>query len=106
MSYTGKYWRENPDAPFAVLLDTVEAYCHPEAYDEAYDDLISRARNPQEDDLIQRFKEQLRVALLDPSTLPENSLFRAVQYDDGSDEMFLRRLWRDLYPEEPVPSRS
>jgi hypothetical protein len=103
--FTGKYWRNNPDAPFSVLLDTVEAHCHPETYDEAYDDLISRARNPEGDVAIQRFKEQLSAALTDVHAVPEDALFNAAQYDDGSDEAFLRRLWRDLYPDEPVPER-
>jgi hypothetical protein len=34
--------------------------------------------------------------------LPEYALFTAAQYDDGSDEAFLRRLWRQLYGDEPV----
>jgi hypothetical protein len=101
----GKHWRDNPDAPFAALLDTVEAYCHPEAYDEAYDDLSARA-NRGRDSVIQKFKDQLRAALLDPEALPKGALYKAAQYDDGSDMAFLRRLWQDLYPDEPVPGRS
>lgn len=100
--FSGKYWRDNPDTPFGVLLDTVEAYCHPEAYDEAYDDLICRVR--EDDEGVRRFKEQLGAALRDPAALPEDALFTAAQYGDGSDEAFLRRLWRDLYPDEPIPA--
>ena len=44
---------------------------------------------------------ELREALADPSRLPDNELFKAVQYDDGSNEAFLRRLWRDLYGDQP-----
>jgi hypothetical protein len=48
------------------------------------------------------FKAELRQALADPSQLPDDELSYAVQYDDGSPEKFLRRLWRDLYGDEPV----
>jgi len=42
------------------------------------------------------FKAELRRALADPSQLPGNELSAAVEFDDGSDEKFLRRLWHDL----------
>ena len=35
--------------------------------------------------------------LADPGQLPDNELFKAVQFSDGSNEAFLRRLWHDLY---------
>lgn len=89
-----------------MLLDTVEAYCHPEAYDEAYDDLISRAQDPDGDDAIKPFKEQLRIALMDPTALAEDALFEAAQYSEGSDTAFLRKLWSDLYPDEPAPDQT
>jgi hypothetical protein len=47
------------------------------------------------------FREELREALADPSRLPDDELSRAAQYDDGSSQAFLRRLWRDLYGDEP-----
>jgi hypothetical protein len=34
--------------------------------------------------------------------LPGDELFKAVDWGDGSDEMFLRRLWDDLYGGEPA----
>jgi hypothetical protein len=49
------------------------------------------------------FKADLRQALRDPGLLPGDELFEAVEYADGSDEAFLRRLWRDLYGDEPLP---
>ena len=48
------------------------------------------------------FKAELREALADPGALPDDELFKAVDYADGSDERFLRRVWRDLYGDEPV----
>jgi hypothetical protein len=48
------------------------------------------------------FRTELREALADPGQLPDNELFKAVQFSDGSNEAFLRRLWRDLYGGEPA----
>jgi hypothetical protein len=95
-----KYWRKNPDAPFAALLSIVNTHCHPEAYDDAYEDLVESAHDPDADERLARFKEQLRQALRDPSQVPAGALWTAAKYDDGSDEKFLRRLWRDLYGDE------
>ena len=102
MSNQPEWWRNNPEAPFATLLNGVEAHCHPEAYDEAYDELIERARNSKGDDLMRRFKDELRAAIADPAQIPGDALFEAAGFSDGSDEKFLRRLWRDLYGDEPL----
>jgi hypothetical protein len=92
------YWAKNPHGPFATLIAVAATFCHPEAYDGAYTDLIDRARSPEPDDAeIRVFKDELQEALADPSRLPDDELFKAVDYGDGSDERFLRRLWRDLY---------
>jgi hypothetical protein len=53
------------------------------------------------DDEIRVFRTELREALADPGQLPDNELFKAVQFSDGSNEAFLRRLWHDLYGDEP-----
>ena len=97
------YWAKHPHGPFATLIAVAATYCHPEAYDGAYADLIDRARSPEPDDEeIRVFKTELREALSDPGRLPDDELFKAVDYGDGSDERFLRRVWRDLYGDEPV----
>jgi hypothetical protein len=98
------YWERHPDGPFATLIAVAATYCHPEAYAEAYDDLISRARSPQaDDDEIRIFTAELKDALTNPGQLPGDELYHAAEYDDGSDEAFLRHLWRDMFPGEPVP---
>ena len=51
---------------------------------------------------IRVFREELREALSDPARLPDNELFKAVDFGDGSDQAFLRRLWHDLYSNEPT----
>jgi hypothetical protein len=67
--------------------------CGPDAYDGAYDDLINRARAPEPDDEeIGALKAELQQALADPSQLPGDELPHAVEYGDGTDEAFLRRL--------------
>lgn len=99
-----RYWQNNPDAPFALLLEVVETYCHPEAYDEAYDDLKETVNLPERDPDFDRFKQQLAEAIRNPGQIPNDALYEAAQYDDGSDAKFLARLWRDLYPDESLPS--
>jgi hypothetical protein len=97
------YWAKNPQGPFATLIALTAAYCHPEAYDDAYADLTARARSAAPDDeQIRVFKAELREALADPSRLPDDELFKAVEFDDGSNQAFLRRLWHDLYGDEPA----
>lgn len=97
------FWETDPDAPFATLLSVVAGCCHPEAWEDAYEDLQRIARDHADTDEMVRFKQELRQAIRDPSQVPDGALYRAAQYADGSDEKFLARLWRDLYPEEPLP---
>lgn len=100
---TGFYWERHPDRPFATLIGVSATYCSPDADTNDYERL-KRLANRQDDRKMQVFKAELAQALADPSQLPEGELDDAVEYDDGSDEKFLRRLWRDLYGDEPVPS--
>jgi hypothetical protein len=86
-----------------TLISVAATYCSPDAYNDAHEDLVSRARSPRpDDDEIRKFKSELGQALADPSQLPDGELDDAVEYNDGSDEEFLRRLWRDLYGDEPI----
>jgi hypothetical protein len=99
------FWRKNPDAPFVTLIGIAGTYCHPEADEDAYDDLKLLAGRGDREDMI-LFKDDLRSAIMSPGDVPEEELYREVQYGDGSLEKFLHRLWRDLYPDEPMPGRS
>ena len=97
----GFYWERHPDGPFATLIAVAATYCSPEAYNGAYDDLISRARVPEPgDEEIRVFKAELQQALTDPGQLPGDELFDAVDYGDGSDAAFLHRLWHDLHGDQ------
>lgn len=101
MTYIHPYWRNDPGAPFATLLQLVDTYCHPEAAPGSYEELRQLARDPHDEEM-RVFKEQLRQALFDPGEIPEGALWTAAEFGDGSDEAFLMRLWRDLYADEPV----
>lgn len=96
------YWRDNPGAEWTTLLRTVETYCHPEAAEDAYESLQRLAKRT---DLpkMRLFKEELVAAIRDPGRLPDDELFEAAAFSDGTDAAFLARLWRDLYPEEALP---
>ena len=99
---SGFYWERHPAGAFATLIAVAATYCGPAADDGAYEDLMSRARAPDPGDAeIRAFTAELQQALADPGQLPGDELFVAVDYGDGSDEAFLRRLWRDLYGGQP-----
>ena len=93
------YWKRHPDGPFATLIRIATTYLHPEA-----DDLesLQRLAERKNDTEMRAFKAELRKALKDPGQLPDDELSKHVRYEEGSSEAFLRRLWRDLYGEEPV----
>ena len=93
------WWLEDKTVPFATLLTIIEGSCHPESYEHAFDDLIKAARKPDEE--MHRFKDELRAAIADPTQIPAHALFEAAG-GFASDEEFLRRLWHDLYGDEPV----
>jgi hypothetical protein len=91
------YWERHPDGPFATLIAVAANYLDPENYD--FDSLKILAKREGEPRM-QIFKSELREALRDPGQLPGDELSRSVQYEDGSPEAFLSRLWHDLYGDE------
>jgi hypothetical protein len=93
------YWERHPDGPFATLIAVATTYLDPENYDL---DSLKRLAKRDDDEKMRVFKSELREALRDPSQLPDNELSESVEYVDGSDEAFLRRLWHDLYDDEPL----
>ena len=102
VTYGNLWWLKDKEAPFATLLSVIQASCHPEVYYDNYQDLVDAARDPQPGDRMRRFKEELRAAMADPSQIPTGALSQAAQYDEGSDDKFLHRLWHDLYGDEPA----
>lgn len=100
------HWQEHPDAPFATLLGVAATYCHPEAWEGAYGQLQRLARDRPDDPEMVRFKAELSAAIAAPSQAPHADLSDAAEYDDGCADAFLARVWRDLYPGEPLPIRE
>lgn len=90
------------ESPRDTFLRMVETYVHPEADEDAYDDLISRAHEPEPDDReIIVFREELeRLLRGDYTDLPAQQLWALTWYDETNDLEFLQRLWRDLYGDE------
>jgi len=91
------YWERHPDGPFATLIAVATSYLHPEIDDI---DSLKRFAKSEGNQETRVFKSELREALRNPSSLPAGELFKSVQYDEGSDEAFLRQLWHDLYGDE------
>jgi hypothetical protein len=63
---------------------------------------LKKLAKREDDQEMRVFKAELRQAIRNPYLLPGDELSESVEYDDGSDEAFLRRLWRHLYGDEPV----
>ena len=98
---TGFYWERHPGGPFATLIAVATTYCSPDADAEDYDRL-KRLAGREDDQRMRVFKQELRQALADPGQLPEGELDDAVEFTDEDEVAFLRRLWRDLYGDEPT----
>jgi hypothetical protein len=95
----GFYWKRHPDGPFATLIRISTTYLHPEADDLESLQRLAKSGNNGE---MRAFKAELREAIKDPNQVPAEELWQHVEYEDGSPDAFLRRLWRDLYGDEPV----
>lgn len=100
--YPNHSWRRDPNSPFAYFLGIIDTYLHPESgYD--VDDLAAWLRRAKPPEKAARFKDDFRQLLSgELDKLPKGALGTASAYEDGSDEAFLRRLWHELYGDEPV----
>ncbi|PRY00636.1 hypothetical protein [Allonocardiopsis opalescens] len=106
----GPFWRKNKDASFAVLLSVVESYYHPETPPDGgakLHRLVHRVGHEHVSSQVHdipKFLDQLRAAIADPSQIPGDALDDAADFEDGSDEAFLARVWHDIYPGRPLPT--
>src|ERR1700728_3964069 len=91
------YWQRHPNGPFATLIEIATTYLDPENY---HPEALKSLARQEGDEEMRVLKSQLREAVKDPSQLPDDELFDSVEYSDGSDEAFLRRLWHELYGDE------
>ena len=92
------YWERHPEGPFVTLIAVAATYLHPENYELDFSERLARREGDEE---MRVFKSELREALRDPGQLPGDELSESVEYDNGSDEAFLRWLWCELYGDEP-----
>jgi hypothetical protein len=98
-----RYWLKDKSVPFAILLNMLQKYYHPEVDD--FEELVDRARQFDADDgEMATFKEEL-VKLLEGNRegLHPQALGHAAGYDQRNDDEFLVWLWHELYPAEPLP---
>ena len=100
---------ENRDAPFATLIQYAATFFHPERTPRLVDSLRTAVHRPIEDQNVdaRTFVEELRRALSgDTEGLPEDALWEVTHYGDEDDQAFLRRVWEEIFPEEPLPTRQ
>ncbi|WP_344237370.1 hypothetical protein [Kribbella hippodromi] len=96
-------------APFATLLNMLDAYYHPEIRNDNYDALVRRSQRDRPDDTkMATFKAELTQVLQGHREgLPDDAIDVATAYDDwDSDDEFLAWLWHELYPDEAVPGQQ
>jgi len=89
------------EASYSTVVRLVRAHCHPDVPATAYPVLVLRActRDPQMARLQTELRHLLGGGLAD---LPRGVLYAAAGYPEDDDESFLRRLWDDLYGNQPV----
>ena len=100
--YPNYSWRRDRNSPFAFFLEVIDTYLHPESH---YDvsDLAEWLKNGEPTEEVTRFKDEFRRLLSgELDKLPREALSTAAEFEDGSDEAFLRRLWQELFGDEPV----
>lgn len=104
--YPNHSWRRDPNSPFAFFLRIIDTYLHPESGSDV-DDLAEWIRQADPPEKAVHFKDEFRRLLTgELGEVPEGALSTAAEYDDGSDEAFLRRLWHELYGDEPVQAQN
>jgi hypothetical protein len=100
--YPNHYYLDDKSAPFALFLTIIDTYLHPES-GMTVDDLREWLSYPEPTDEMIQFKDDFRRLLSgELDELPKGALGTASAFDDGSEEAYLRRLWHELYDDEPV----
>lgn len=102
-------WVRDADKPFGTLLSYCSTYLHPDVYYGGLEDLKLQTGKPEDEwapETKQFVAELKRVIVGDRDGLPEDAIFKACYYDDGSDEAFVKRVWGELFPNEPLPTKD
>lgn len=99
-------WVRDRDKPYGTLISYAKTYIHPDDYYDGLDTLKRQVSRPIEKQNIdtKTFVKELREVLEKRATgFPEGMFFRITGHDEDTDLEFLRTLWRELFPETPVP---
>ena len=102
-------WVRDGDKPFGTLLSYCGTYLHPDVYYDGIEDLKLQCSKADADlaPETKQFKSELRRVIVgDRDELPKDALFKACYYEDGSEEAFVTRLWTELFPDEPLPTKG
>lgn len=108
--YNEQSWAQKyPGLPFATLVNVIASYCDPNVADSGvYDEFVAAARDPGPPagpafpDL-RVFREELRRAL-GGEWYPRAAVSQESGHAEGGPDAFLRRLWNDIWPDEPPPA--
>jgi hypothetical protein len=109
VTYSGEYWLKRRDAPFATFLAVVQTHLHSETSPDNFAALKRRAQADRVDDAeLRTFMQELsRLLKGDREDLPSGAISLAADGDAwNTDDELLMWLWRELYPNEPVPTRD
>jgi hypothetical protein len=122
-----RYWLTAKDAPYARILNLLEAYFHPEIRDDNFQDLVLRARStdPGEIELATSKRELIQLLQGDRNGLHPKALATAAVFvvdarryaDDAAARAVIREAdaalrerevagrfeFHDVGPDEPVP---
>ncbi len=102
-------WVRDREKPFGTLLSYCRTYLHPDDYYGGLEQLRYACNLPEAEQLAdtkQFLVELRRVIVGDTEGLPKGALSKAAQYDDGSDDAFVKRVWTELFPGEPLPTEG
>lgn len=106
MPEIARYWLKEKSIPFSVFLNILQAYYHPEVYHDGFPELVERVKqNHPDDQEIRTFKEQFGSIIEgDRVGLHLQAIDTAAEFNDQTETAFLIRLWRELYPEDEIPT--
>lgn len=68
-----RFWQDDPDAPFARLLEIIEAHGHPEAWEDGYE-ALQRLAKRHDDPETDQFKAPSDRCRASPGTTARGGL--------------------------------
>lgn len=92
--------------PFDALLSFAGDFFHPESSPDSIDELKEQCALPEDRQWpkTRRFKFEMKEVLLGHRDgLRRDELGDEAAFGDGTDELFLSRVWTECFPNEPLP---